>query len=234
MENLSLPARAAGISGVRITFAWDGHRETNEVIKVPCHGADGHLAGILGAGRDITRRKRIETDLLGPRRNGRHPGKHDDLIWSVDGDFALVTFNSSFARHLKAHYGADAKVGERIPDLLPADLGAIWRHHFNKAMTEHPFRLEACLPDGATLELSLNPVVVDGRTVGVSVFGKDISGRKLSEETLWESEQQFQDLFEHMLSGVIVADVIQAVDGTPVDWRLVKANAAAEALSDSP
>jgi len=186
-------------------------------------------------GRDITLRKRIENDLL--RSHAEMTAileSTDDLIWSVDGDFALVTFNSSFARHLKEHYGADAKVGERLPDLLPAEPGAIWRHHFNKAMSGAPFRLEYRLPGRMTLELSLNPVVVDGRTVGVSVFGKDISERKLGEEVLKESERQFQDLFEHMLSGVILADVIQAVDGTPLGWRLVKANAAAEALSGLP
>jgi len=191
--------------------------------------------GVLGVGRDLTRRKRIETDLL--RSHAEMTAileSTNDLIWSVDGDFALVTFNSSFAHHIKAHYRADAKVGERLPDLLPAELGAIWSRHFNKAMTEEPFRLEYYLPEGTTLELSLNPVVVAGRTVGVSVFGKDISERKLSEETLRESERQFQDLFEHMISGVIVADVIQAADGTPAGWRLVKANAAAEALSGLP
>ena len=191
--------------------------------------------GVLGVGRDLTRRKRIETDLL--RSYAEMTAileSTNDLIWSVDGGFALVTFNSSFARHLKAHYGADAKVGERLPDLLPAELGAIWSRHFNKAMTEDPFRAEYRLPEGTTLELSLNPVVVAGRTVGVSVFGKDISERKLNEETLRESERQFQDLFEHMLSGVIVADVLQAADGTPAGWRLVKANAAAEALSGLP
>jgi PAS domain S-box-containing protein len=219
----------------QITFACDGHRETNEVIKVPYLGADGNLLGVLGVGRDISRRKHIETDLL--RSHAEMTAileSTNDLIWSVDGDFALVTFNPSFARHLKAHYGADAKVGERLPDLLPAELGAIWSHHFSKAMAEDPFRLEYRSPEGTTLELSLNPVVLDGSTVGVSVFGKDISERKSSEETLRESERQFQDLFEHMLTGVIVADVIQAADGRPEGWRLVKANAAAEALSGLP
>jgi signal transduction histidine kinase/CheY-like chemotaxis protein len=64
--------------------------------------------------------------------------------------------------------------------------------------------------------------------------GKEISERKTAEEVPWQRERQYQDLFEHMFSGIIVADVIQAADGTPTGWRLVKANAAAEALSGLP
>jgi hypothetical protein len=48
-----------------------------------------------------------------------------------------------------------------------------------------------------------------------------------------ENERQFRDFIEHMHSGVIVADLIQAADGTPTGFRLVKGNPSARNWSRS-
>ena len=44
-----------------VLFA-DGHREILETVKTPILRADGRLAGILGIGRDITKRKQLENE----------------------------------------------------------------------------------------------------------------------------------------------------------------------------
>ncbi len=46
-----------------ITFADDGHHALMEAIKTPMYDARGTLIGVLGIGRDITERKRIEDAL---------------------------------------------------------------------------------------------------------------------------------------------------------------------------
>ncbi len=46
-----------------IVFAADGHREILETIKTPVVAADGGVVGVLGVGRDITKRKRAEQEL---------------------------------------------------------------------------------------------------------------------------------------------------------------------------
>ena len=46
-----------------ITFAKDGHQETLETIRTPIMSPQGELIGVLGVGRDITERKRLERDL---------------------------------------------------------------------------------------------------------------------------------------------------------------------------
>ncbi len=43
-----------------ITFADDGHRAFVDTIKTPMYGARGTLIGVLGIGRDITERKRVQ------------------------------------------------------------------------------------------------------------------------------------------------------------------------------
>jgi len=45
---------------VLVTFANDGHQEYLETIKTPVYGTDKSLIGVLGVGRDITKRKNDE------------------------------------------------------------------------------------------------------------------------------------------------------------------------------
>ena len=46
-----------------VTFADDGHRALLETIKTPMYDADGKLTGVLGISRDITERKKSESEV---------------------------------------------------------------------------------------------------------------------------------------------------------------------------
>ena len=46
-----------------VTFTDDGHLEILETIKTPMYTEDGQLIGVLGIGRDISKRKQNEADL---------------------------------------------------------------------------------------------------------------------------------------------------------------------------
>jgi PAS domain S-box-containing protein len=106
----------------------------------------------------------------------------EDLIWSVDIDYRLVAFNRAFQRIFELDYGVKAAVGMNPQDLLPPERAALWRPLYERAFKEGPFRVEYSLVDGRILELSLNPIVVDGEATGVSVFGKDITDRERAQK----------------------------------------------------
>jgi diguanylate cyclase (GGDEF)-like protein/PAS domain S-box-containing protein len=113
----------------------------------------------------------------------------EDLVWSIDLNFALLTFNSALKRHIERNFGTLAAVGKRPEDLLPPERAAIWPPLFNRALTEGPFRAEIPFPNNRIVEMSFNPIVVDGRTTGLSMFGKDITVRHQAEMQLRESEE---------------------------------------------
>ena len=46
----------------------------------------------------------------------------EDLIWSVDLNFGLLTFNRSLQRHVEQHWGTQAAIGKRPEDLLPPEV----------------------------------------------------------------------------------------------------------------
>lgn len=120
-----------------------------------------------------------------------------DLIFSVDLDYRLVTFNQAFARNTQESWGAIPRAGMGLHDLLPPFQAALWPPMFARAVNEGPYHTEYTLKDGRWLELSFNPITVDGASAGVSVFGKDITERKAAEEFRIANERRFRTLIEH-------------------------------------
>ena len=141
----------------------------------------------------------------------------EELIWSVDIEYRLLSFNQSFRRYFELSYGFKASVGMRPQDLLPPERAALWPPLYERALKEGPFRTEYSLADERIMELSLNPIIVDGKATGVSVFGKDISERKRFEQTLRNSEEMFRQFAEN------INDVIYMVPVTANETHYVSA-----------
>jgi diguanylate cyclase (GGDEF)-like protein/PAS domain S-box-containing protein len=113
----------------------------------------------------------------------------EDLIWSIDLDYRLLTFNSALRRHIERHFGTIAQIGKRPEDLLPPERASIWPPLFQRALNEGPFREAIPFPNDRVVEMSFNPIVVDGKAAGLSMFGKDITERHRAEKQLRESEE---------------------------------------------
>jgi PAS domain-containing protein len=111
----------------------------------------------------------------------------EDLIWSVDLNFMLLTFNSAFQRHIASTFGGQIAIGERCEDLLTPARAAIWPPLYERALSQGPFRIELPFSGGRTMEMAFNRIAVQGRTTGVSVFGKDITARNRAEIELREN-----------------------------------------------
>jgi diguanylate cyclase (GGDEF)-like protein/PAS domain S-box-containing protein len=135
----------------------------------------------------------------------------EDLIWSVDLDYRLIAFNSAFKNHIEGTFGVRPAAGMRPEDFVPKEKVNLMPPLYDRARAEGSFRIEFSLADGRTLELFFNPIVFDGETNGISVFGKDITERKASEKAL------------ALLASIIESsdDAIHAVnlDGTVVSWN---------------
>ena len=150
----------------------------------------------------------------------------EELIWSVDLDYGLLAFNQAFQRHVERNFGAQAAIGKRPQDLLPPAKAAAWPPLFERVLSQGAFRAERPFADGRTLELAFNPIVVDGETTGISVFGKDITDRKRTTQALAESEARFRTFFEESGSVMLLVD--------PSSGEIVSANRSAAAFYGYP
>ena len=63
-DQAAMQASKPSINEEEITFASDGHKEFLETINSPLLDADNNIIGVLGIGRDITKRKLDERDLI--------------------------------------------------------------------------------------------------------------------------------------------------------------------------
>jgi diguanylate cyclase (GGDEF)-like protein/PAS domain S-box-containing protein len=135
----------------------------------------------------------------------------DDYIWSVDLDFGLVTFNRAVQQDLETNFGARPAIGMRPEQLLPTELAAKWIQLYERALREGPFRAEHDLVHGKVLKISLNPIVVDGKTTGISAFAKDMTSHMRAEEALRESLNALRDAQRAGAVGFYVLDVLTSV-----------------------
>jgi diguanylate cyclase (GGDEF)-like protein/PAS domain S-box-containing protein len=173
--------------------------------------ANGKKAGVSFFGKDITDRSRAAANLSALIESTK------DIIWSVDRDYRLTTFNGELKRTLEANYDITPVEGMLPEDLLPPERAALFRPLYERALTEGPCRTEYTTLDGRTVEMAFNPIVVRGEKSGVSVFGKDVTEQKAAEKALHQAEKKYRDIFEGALEGIFQASL---------DGRLLTANPA--------
>ncbi len=111
----------------------------------------------------------------------------EDLIWSVDLDYRLITFNRALQQNIQTTYGVRLEQGMRFHEVLPPKRAAFWPVFYERVLSDGPFRVEYSRIDDSIMELAFNPIVVDGETTGISIFGKEITKRKRAEAALRDS-----------------------------------------------
>src|ERR1035438_1389041 len=92
-----------------------------------------------------------------------------DLIWSVDLDYRLITFNKALQQNILKNYGVRIEAGMRFHEVLAPERTALWPGYYARVLAEGPFRIEYSRIEGDTMELVFNPIVVDGKTTGISI-----------------------------------------------------------------
>jgi PAS domain S-box-containing protein len=156
----------------------------------------------------------------------------EDLLWSVDLNYRLQTFNSALSQTFERSFGVRAAVGMRPEDLLPPARAALFPPLYERVLSEGPFRAEYTLLDGRTLELAFSRIVQDGETTGISVFGKDITERQAVENTLLAAETQYRDMFEGAVEGIYRVSLEgKPLAANPAIARMLGYDSPAEALS---
>jgi diguanylate cyclase (GGDEF)-like protein/PAS domain S-box-containing protein len=129
-------------------------------------------------------------------------GGEEDLLWSVDLNFGLTSFNEAARRRFERNPGVQATAGMHPSDILPAEQAALWPPLYRRAILGGPFKLEYELPDHRMLELSFAPLLDAGEIAGVSVLGKDVTEQKRSEQALRAAEKKFREIVYGALEGI--------------------------------
>jgi PAS domain S-box-containing protein len=125
-----------------------------------------------------------------------------DLMWSVDRNYRILTFNRALAENLEHSYGVRIAVGMMPADFLPAARAVFWPPMYERALSRGPYLLDYVLADGRTVEMAFQPILQDGQSVGVSVIGRDITEWKAAKRALEETEKRYRELFQNAVEGI--------------------------------
>jgi PAS domain S-box-containing protein len=117
------------------------------------------------------------------------------LIWSVNRDYELISFNKQFAAFSLKRFGIEVKVGTRLEDDREdmREVRNTWVARYNRALTGETFKVVSTVGD-QKFEFSLNPIIEENKVIGVSVFGEDITDRLRYEEEMRAANKQIGEL----------------------------------------
>lgn len=150
---------------------------------------------------DITEKKEKERKLrLQEHKQQALINNTKDLIWSLDKNFRLISFNQSFSQSAIRMFGVHLKVGD-MPfqdgkSLIGIDL---WKSLFQRAFDGDTFsvELDTQLPAGQAihLEVSFNPIFTDTDEIeGACCFIHDITKRKERENIVLNQLKQLREI----------------------------------------
>ncbi|MBI5687304.1 MAG: PAS domain S-box protein [Verrucomicrobia bacterium] len=166
-------------------------------IKTPLRGLDGKVIGLIGVSRDINEHKRAleslrESEMLYHSLVEQLP----QSIFRTDLDGRVTFANSRYCQSMQREL--KDILGKTNSDLFPPDLAAKYRAD-DQRVIETGNVFEAIerhrTPDGREFYVHVmkSPLRdVDRRIVGIQCVFWDVTGRKLTEDALRESEHRLR------------------------------------------
>jgi|WetSurMetagenome_2_1015567.scaffolds.fasta_scaffold00011_122 PAS domain S-box-containing protein len=146
---------------------------------------DGICLKLVGTFQDITDRKITENKLIEGEANLKAIIENTmENIWSINSNFEIQYVNEVFARAFYYTFSTELTVGNNILDALPENLKELWRERYTRALNNEHFAFEDRIDNGDTIiyiEVAMNPIIVDSKVVGVSIYGKDVTEKKMSQ-----------------------------------------------------
>jgi PAS domain S-box-containing protein len=150
---------------------------------------------------DITEKKEKERKLRIQESNQQALiNNTQDLFWSLDRNFKLLSFNKAFGNSALKVFGVQLRVGDEPLELGSSLIGnATWKPLFEKAFEGDSFSTELITeyPIGNTiyLEVNFNPIFTENDDIeGACCFIHDVTSRKERENTVVNQLNQLREI----------------------------------------
>jgi len=175
--------------------------------------ADGRF---IVFGHDIAERKITEQQSEFDRNNlNALINNTSDLMWSVDKNCRLITFNQPFFDLIRFVSGKELAKGDDIFSVvLSADQHGRFKISYDRALSGEAFteveHIET--PVESWSEISYYPILNGTEIIGTACHSRDISERKKAEQLLSIQEKRYRALVENGADAV----VILSAEGKPV------------------
>jgi two-component system sensor kinase FixL len=160
----------------------------------------------------------------------------DDVVCSLDAQGRLVTANAAMRRWFSRIIGHEPRLGEPLTEPRFLERHPDWPRSFSQALQGQPVRLEALYPlaeRSVAVDFSLTPLAgEEGRPVGVTLYGRDITARRQTEARLSELHRTLLETSRKAGMAEIATGVLHNV-GNTLNSLNVSATLVAEQLRGS-
>jgi PAS domain S-box-containing protein len=120
----------------------------------------------------------------------------DSSIWLINTRFELIDFNKEFYKSYKFAYGVRLEKGRNILELVPKHLPELrdqWRDRYESGLKGRPGKYFDNYQVGEelrTYEIKTYPIVEDGKVTGLTIYSRDITQQKKTEDILKEQNEE--------------------------------------------
>lgn len=175
----------------------------------------GKLTGIITLSIDITREMNVRREKEFEHINQQALiNATNDLIWSVDSNYNLITANQSFITRMLAYSNVTIKAGDPLlqKSIFPPDFLDYWKKIYDRGLNGERFSFELHVTalhgvNDHWLEATINPILnADKQVIGVACYSRDITDAKQAEKTIEESRERFRIMFEQAPLGIALID----------------------------
>jgi len=210
-DQAALAANAPRSNEEWVTFASDGHREMLNTIKAPMRGADGHLIGVLGIGRDISQLHELQE-----RFEVAFNASPIAITLTTVAEGVFLDANPQFCSMtgwLHSELVNNSTLDTRLwPD---SDSRNIWRDSLQNNKRLRSYRAKWLHRDGRPLEVSLSAEIISllGKTYVLS-FIVDVSEREQAQNEISQLQERLATAFR---AAPVAACITRLQDGMLVD-----------------
>jgi len=174
--------------------------------------------------KEITERKRIEQALLTSEETARAlMNASSESAVLLDAQGVVLASNKAVAQGLGVT--VERLVGASVFDFFPPEVAERRRTYLNAILNSRQPVHFIDEQDGRTFDNHAYPVFdADDRIIRLAVFGRNITEPRRAEEALRASEEKYRMLFENMVEGFALYELLYDDQGEPADWRILEVN----------
>ena len=233
------------ITAGKTSNGWEGADQTltGEPIEISLSwsvapGYEDDFSKVIVTTIDITERKRAELELrASEERFLQLAANIQEVFWMTDAESGEEIYMSPAAATLWGRPVADMMQKENafINSILPEDRPRVLEtleKEKQGAKVEMEYRITR--PDGSVRWIwdRAFPILDQaGKVKRIAGISADITERKWAEEKLRESEARYRGLFENLVNGFALHEIVTDEQGEPVDYVFLEINPAFEKLT---